>query len=326
MRTRWLIVPLLLIATAVMGFRNPDADRPYRIGLLITDDTYLAPVQGFKDGMKELGYVEGQHVRYDLGNAQLDRAALQRLAQQFVRDRVDLIFTATYLGAASAKLATAGGAIPVVFGPAADPVELGLVKSITGSGNNLTGVSTLSLELTAKRMELLARLVPSTRKVGILYNPEDRFSKEVAKLARQTAERLHLTVVEVQGKSADEIVASARALRPGEVDALFAISDVLINNQVAPLAQIAREKRVPYMVHMRGLAEKGALASYGIDTYGIGKQSARLADKILNGAKPSDIPIETPRRLELVVNLAVAREIGARIPEQLLREADAILR
>ena len=107
---------------------------------------------------------------------------------------------------------------------------------------------------------------------------------------------------------------------------MFAIPYILVNNQVDALAAIARERRLPYMVHIRTLAEKGALASYGINTYQIGRQAARLADKIFNGARPSEIPIETPRKLELVVNLRVAKEIGVRIPEKLLREADALLR
>lgn len=326
MRKRWLILPLLLLAGGLVGFRNPEVDRLRRVGILITDDTYLAPAQGFQEGMRELGYLEGQHIRYDLRNARLDRDALRSFADQFVRDRVDLIFTATYIGASIAKHATTSTPIPVIFGPAGDPVETGLVKSIVTSGNNLTGVSTLSLELTAKRMELLKRIVPSARQVGLLYNPEDPFSQEVVRLARQAAARLQLTTVDVHGRNADEIVAATRALRPGSVDALFAIPDVLVNNQAAPLAQVAREKRLPYIVHIRSLLEKGALASYGINTYGIGRQAARLADKIFNGAKPSEIPIETPRRLELVINLAVAHEIGMKVPEQLLREADALVR
>jgi len=326
MRTRLAILVLPFLLVTLSAFRNPEADRAYRVGILITDDTYLAPVQGFKEGLRELGYLEGQHVSYDLRNAKLDKDMLQRFAEQFVRERVDLIFTATYIGAQAAKQATANTPIPVVFGPAGDPVETGLVKSITTSGNNLTGVSTLSLELTAKRMELLTRLVPSARKVGLLYNPDDRFSQEVARQAHQAAERLHLAVTDIHGRNADEIVAATRAVGHGQADALFAIPDVLINNQAGPLGQVAREKRLPYVVHIRSLLEKGALASYGINTQGIGRQAARLADKIFNGTKPSDIPIETPRRLELVINLAVARDIGLHVSEQVLREADAIVR
>jgi putative ABC transport system substrate-binding protein len=317
---------MLVLSVALMGFRNPDIDRQYKVGILITDDTYLAPVQGFKDALKQLGYIEGQHIVYDVKNAKLDKAVLQTFAEQFVRDRVDLIFTATYIGATTAKKATAGTSIPVVFGPAGDPVETGLVKSIGNSGNNLTGVSTLSLELTAKRMELLKRIMPTVKKVGLLYNPEDRFSNEVAKLARQAAERLRLTTIDVHGRNADEIVASARALKASDADALFAIPDVLVNNQAGPLARVAREKKLPYIVHIRSSLEKGALASYGINTYGIGQQAARLADKIFNGTKPADIPVEVPRKLDIGINMAVAREIGVKVPEQILREADSILR
>jgi putative ABC transport system substrate-binding protein len=317
---------LSLIVLFGTGFRNPDSDRVYRIGVMITDDTYLAPVQGFQAAMRELGYVEGKHVTYEIQNAKLNRAALQGFATRFVQNRVDLIFTATYLGASAAKDATAGTPIPVVFGPAGDPVETGLVKSLLGSGNNLTGVSTLSLELTAKRLEMLTRLVPGVRRIALLYNPEDRFSQEVSRQAHQAANRLGLAVVHRHGRDAAEIRQAMRGLSRTGVDAVFAIPDILVNNQIEALSAIARERRLPYMVHIGTLVEKGALASYGLNTYQIGRQAARLADKIFNGARPWEIPIETPRKLELVVNLRVAKDIGARIPENLLKEADVILR
>ena len=325
---RRLLAGTLVLALAGMSlaFRNRDTDRVYQVGVMITDDTYLAPVEGFKEGMKELGYTEGQHIVYQVRNAKLDREALRRFAQEFVQQRVDLIFTATYIGAQAAKEATAAAGIPVVFGPAGDPVDTGLVQSITASGNNLTGVSTLSLELTAKRLEMLTRLVPKVRRVAILFNPEDRFSQDVVKVTYRAAERLGLTLVEVRGRDAAEIQTALEGLRREQVDAVFAISDVLVNNQVATLTAIARERKLPYIVHMRSLAERGALASYGINTYQIGRQAARLADKILNGARPAEIPIETPRKLDLVINLRVAKEIGIAVPNQLLREADVILR
>lgn len=325
---RRALVGILLMALAWLGlgFRNRDTDRVYQVGVMITDDTYLSPVEGFKEGMKELGYAEGQHIVYEVRNAKLDREALRRFAQEFVQQRVDLIFTATYIGASAAKEATTTVGIPVVFGPAGDPVDTGLVQSISASGNNLTGVSTLSLELTAKRLEMLTRLVPKVRRVAILFNPEDRFSQDVVKVTYRAAERLGLTLVERHGRDAKEIQASVESLRRDQVDAVFAIPDVLVNNQVAVLSAIARDRKLPYMVHIRSLAERGALASYGINTYQIGRQAARLADKILNGARPAEIPIETPRKLELVINLRVAKEIGLAVPNQLLREADVILR
>lgn len=328
MSQRHSVILLLCLAVLVAGtgFRNRATDHIYRVGILITDDTYLMPAQGFKDGLKELGYLEGEHIQFDLQNAKLDRPLLRHFAEKFVRDRVDLIFTATYIGAQAAKEATTANPIPVLFGPAGDPVELGLVKSIVASGNNLTGVSTLSLELTAKRLEMLAKIVPGIRRVALLYNPKDTFSQEVVANARKAADKLKLTLTDVVGMNPEEIRSALQRLKPGEAEAVFAIPDILVNNQVEPLARIAREKKLPYMVHIRSLAEKGALASYGINTYQIGRQAARLADKIFNGAKPTEIPIETPRKLELIINLGTAREIGLTVPQAVLVQADQILR
>jgi putative ABC transport system substrate-binding protein len=187
-------------------------------------------------------------------------------------------------------------------------------------------VSTLSLELTAKRLEMLTRLVPKTHRVAIVFNPEDRFSQDVVKQTYGAAERLGLRLVEVKGRDASEIQAALRRLHRSQADAVFAIPDVLVNNQVATLSAIARDQKLPYIVHIRSLAERGALASYGINTYEIGRQAARLADKVLNGTRPAEIPIETPRKLELVINLRVAKEIGLTPSNQVLREADVILR
>jgi putative ABC transport system substrate-binding protein len=320
------LVLLLILAGFCLGFRNRDSDRVYEIGVMITDDTYLAPVEGFKQAMKEAGYVEGQHINYHVRNAKLDREALRRFAQDFVKERVDLIFTATYVGASLAKEATAAAGTPVVFAPAGDPVETGLVASIGSSGNNLTGISTLSLELTAKRLEMLTRLMPKARRVAVVLNPDDKFSQEVLKLAYRSAERLGLILVEVHGRDATEMQRNVASLRRENVDAIFAIPDVLVNNQVTTLSATARTLKLPYIVHIGSLAEKGALASYGINTFQIGRQAARLADKILNGTRPAEIPIETPRKLELVINMVVAKEIGLTIPSHVLREADVILR
>lgn len=321
-----LLTVLLLTVALVPGFRNREVDRIYHVGVMITDDTYLAPVEGFKEGLKDLGYKEGEHITFEIRNAKLDREALRRFAQEFVQKRMDLIFTATYVGASMAKEATQTANVPVVFGPAGDPVETGLVKSITTSGNNLTGVSTLSLELTAKRLEMLTRMIPKARSVAIPFNPDDRFSQDVVKQAYRAAEKLRLSLVECRGRNAEEIRASVGALRREGVDAVFAIPDVLVNNQVEALSGIARDLKLPYFVHIRSLVERGALASYGINTFQIGKQAARLADKVFNGTRPADIPIETPRKLEMVINLRVAKEIGLGVPNQLLREADTILR
>lgn len=324
--TRTGLAALLAALILLSGARNPDLERVLRVGVMVTDETYLAPVQGFRDGLRDLGYNEGQHIAYEIRNASMDRARLKTFAEGFVRERVDLIFTATHIGALAAKEVTAGTRIPVIFAPAGDPVETGLVRSIASSGNNMTGVSTLSLELTGKRLEMLTRIVPGVKRVAILYNPEYAFSLMVARLAHEAGEKLGLTIRDVEGRTEAAMVAAVERLDRREVDALFALPDIMVNNLVKHLALLARAKRLPYMVHIRSLAGEGPLASYGIDTYAIGRQSARLADKIFNGARPSDIPIETPQKLELILNLKVAREIGVTVPEVVIRQADVLLR
>lgn len=325
-RRRTDLVILLAALVLLTGARNPDVEGVLRVGVMVTDETYLAPVQGFRDGLRDLGYGEGEHVTYAIRNARMDRARLKAFAEEFVRERVDLIFTATHIGALAAKEATGSMRIPVLFAPAGDPVETGLVQSIASSGNNMTGVSTLSLELTGKRLEMLTRIVPGVKRVAILYNPEYAFSVTVARLAQEAGERLGLTIRAVEGRSEAAMLAAVERLDRREVDALFALPDIMVNNLVKELALLARAKRLPYMVHIRSLAGQGPLASYGINTYAIGRQAARLADKIFNGARPSDIPIETPQKLELILNLKVAREIGVTIPEVVIRQADVLLR
>ncbi|MBI5167650.1 MAG: ABC transporter substrate-binding protein [candidate division NC10 bacterium] len=327
MERRLVVLTLAtLILGGALGCVRTEEKKVYRVGILITDDTYLDSASGFKDGMKERGYREGDNITYDLKNANLNNKDLKRFAEQFAKDKVDLIFTATYIGALAAKEATAETGIPVVFGPAGDPVEMGLVKSIQNSGNNLTGVSTLSLELTGKRLEMLTKIAPKTRRIAIIYSPNYTFSKLVAKLTFEAAGKLGISVVERLGNAEGEIRKAAASINPREVDAIFGIPDILVNNQIAYIAEVAKKNRLPLMVHIRTLVLQGPLASYGINLYSIGKQSARLADKALKGVKPSDIPMETPHKFDLIINLKTAKAIGLKIPEPILGQADEIIR
>lgn len=310
-----------------LGCERFEEKKVYKVGILITDDTYLDSANGFKEGMKERGYREGDTVTYELRNAKLNKEDLKRYAEELVKGKVDLIFTATHIGALAAKEATEGTNIPVIFGPAGDPVEMGLVKSIQSSGNNLTGVSTLSMELTGKRLEMLTRIVPKTRRIAIIYSPNYDFSKMVAKLTYEAAKKLNISVIEEKlGNTEEEIIKAAESIDPRRVDAIFAIPDILVNNQIEKIAEIAKKKKLPLMVHIRTLVLQGPVASYGINIYSIGKQAARLADKALKGTKPSDIPMETPHKLDLIINLKTAKTIGLKIPDQILGQADEVIK
>lgn len=317
---------LLFFFGIALGCERFEEKKVYRVGILITDDTYLDAANGFKDGMKERGYREGDNITYELKNAKLNREDLKRYAEELVKGKVELIFTATHIGALAAKEATEGTNISVIFGPAGDPVEMGLVKSIQSSGNNLTGVSTLSMELTGKRLEMLTKIAPKTRRIAIIYSPNYTFSKMVAKLTYEAAKKLNVSVEEKLGNTEEEIIKAAESIDPKRVDAIFAIPDILVNNQIEKIAEIAKKKKLPLMVHIRTLVLQGPVASYGINIYSIGKQAARLADKALKGTKPSDIPMETPHKLDLIINLKTAKAIGLKIPDQILGQADEVIK
>lgn len=317
------VTTLYVLAPSVS--KAGEGQRVWRIGILIPESgrPETQSVKGLRDGLKELGYKEGQNILVEMRDAKGDRGALKPMAEELVK-KVNLIFTT---GTRATQVAMAvTSKIPIVFRHPADPVALGLVKSMTRPGGNATGVAGFALQLMEKRLEILKQFVPGVRRVHILYDSNNRFSRENFALARKSAEKLGLEVVERDIKSAEELKKSLGSLQEGKGDSLFHVPDDLVESEADFIFETARQKRLPTMFEGEQWAIKGALAAYGPSYYQMGRQAAGLVEKILKGQKPENLPVETARKFDLVINYRTARAIGLSIPPEVLKKADRVIR
>jgi putative ABC transport system substrate-binding protein len=296
-----------------------------RIGLLSALSPSEAALwyQAFRLGLRDRGWVEGKNIsiEYRYAEGRIDR--LPDLAADLVRLKVDVIVVSFAPDSLAAQKATR--AIPIVMAAAADPVALGLVESLARPGGNITGLSQMSVELGGKRLELLKEMVPKLSSVAVLWNPQvvvSSFSwKELQLPARQLGLQLHS--LEVRSPSDfDQAFEAATRARAG---ALFIIPDpVTVTNQKR-IADLATKSRLPSILHISEFADAGGLVAYGPDRADMFRRAATFVDKILKGAKPSDLPVEQPTKFELVINLKTAKALGLTISYSLLLQADKVI-
>lgn len=308
------------------GAKAEGAPQIRRIGILIPESSRpeSQTIRGLRDGLKELGYKEGENVAVEMHNAKGDRGALTPMTDELVSEKVDVIFTTGTRATQAAMAATSD--IPIVFRHPGNPEQVGLVKSNTRPGDNVTGVGGFGLEVTGKRLEALRQIVPGVRRLYIFYDPNDKFSREALALTKKSAEKLGLEVVERGTKSAQELQTSLRNLQNEAGDALFQIPDNLVESEADFIFQTARRKKLPTMFNEELWAIKGALGAYGPSNYEMGRQAAGLIDKILKGQKPQTLPVEQARKYDLVINFRAATAIGLTIPSDLLKKADKVIR
>jgi putative ABC transport system substrate-binding protein len=287
-------------------------------------ETIAERLRAFRQGLKETGYVEGENVAIDYRWAeQIDR--LPELAADLVRRKVAVIATAAGFGTAmAAKGATT--TIPIVFAVSEDPVKFGLVKSLARPDGNLTGINLLSLELTAKRLELLREMLPAAVRVAVLVNPANAANAQVTLREVEAAGRaMGLQIQIFNAATSREIDAAFAAFARGRPDAVFVGQDAFFNGRRLQLANWAALHALPMTSGSRDICEVGGLMSYGtniVDTY---RQMAVYVGRILKGAKPADLPVEQSTKFELVINAQTARMFGLEIPPNLLARADEVI-
>jgi putative tryptophan/tyrosine transport system substrate-binding protein len=286
-------------------------------------DAYAHVLRAFRQGLKDTGYLEGANVtiEYRWAEGQYDR--LPALAADLLRRQVAVI-VANGPAAPAAKEATS--TIPIVFVAALDPVEVGLVASLNRRGGNLTGVSTLNVELLPKRLGLLHDLMPTAARVALLVNPVNAAHTEAPLSNAEAAARAFgLQVQIVSASTSREIDAAFTGLAHERVDALFVFPDLFFFNRRVQMVQLAARHAIPATYPVREFAEVGGLMSYGTSTADAWRRAGAYTGRILKGAKPADLPVVQAIKFELVINHQTARMLGLEVPPTLLAIADEVI-
>ena len=278
---------------------------------------------GFPDRMRELGYVEGRNLAIEWRFAEGRYERLPALAAELVKMNVDVILALGPPGALAAQKATAS--IPVVMVVSVDPVAAGLVKSLRQPGGNITGLSNLGGDLGAKHVEMLQAVVPRLASVAVLFNPANAGHVAMQKNIEAAARKSGIGVLRLPAQTAAEIDAAFVTIAKGRSAALIVTLDPFFIQQEAQIAGLATRHRLPSIFPNREYAQAGGLLSYGQNQREIYRRAAGYVDRILKGAKPRDLPVEEPTRLELVVNERTAKAIGVTLPRELLLRADHVI-
>jgi putative tryptophan/tyrosine transport system substrate-binding protein len=287
-----------------------------------SERTYI--VAAFRQGLTEVGYVEGHNVAIEYRWADGDYARLSEMAAELVRRQVSLIVTSgAAAGALAAKNATS--AIPIVFAVGQDPVKLGLVESLARPGGNATGVNFLTNELVAKRLGLLRELVPNAARVAVLVNPSDLIADRIVGDAQAAAQAAGLELVLLNASTSREIDAAFATLAQERANALFVGPGAFFNARRIQLVMLAAHHRIPSTYSVRAYAEAGGLMTYGTNQAEMFRQVGSYAGRVLKGAKPADLPVVQSTQFELVINLNTARALGLEVPSTLLARADAVI-
>ncbi len=317
----FLLAIILLVAVPLAQAQQP---KVYRVGVLLAGEAWYEIVDGLRVGLRELGLEEGKHFVLEIRDTKGDLKAAEEAARNLEQQKVNLIYATRTSVTIAAKRATAD--IPIVFSAGSDPVLLGLVESFAKPGGRLTGVYEPGTDLIAKRLEILKEIVPKLRRIVAFYDPGNRVASESAKLAREEARLRGVEFVERQFASAEELQAGIRAVRAGEVDAFFQLSDSMVNNQAQLIIDTARVKRLPTMFLDQSAVIKGGLASYNVSHHEVGRLSAKYVQRILSGVKPKDLPVQGVDKIALIINLKTAKQIGLTISPNVLARADKVIR
>ncbi len=297
-----------------------------RIGYLgVTSPSDRPPLlDTFRQGLRELGWIEGQNIviDYRFAEGRLDR--LPDLAAELVRLKVDVIVSLGTQGVTAAKNATK--TIPIVMIGVRDPVGIGLITSLARPGGNITGVSgSAGLAIVTKQLELLKETVPKIRHVAILSNPANAYHQLAIKVLNVAARSLGMQLQLLEARGPNEFHGSFAAMAKERVGALLVLSGVIFNDHRAQVVDLAAMNRLPTAYGIRESVEAGGLMSYGPSFLDFYRRSTAYVGKILKGDKPADLPVEQPTKFELVINLRTAQTLGIEIPATLLSRADEVI-
>ena len=308
---------------------QPSAKIP-RIGLMVTGSLQSpeARVQldAFRQGLRQLGYTEGRNIAIEYRGADGRIERFPNLAAELVRLEVDLIFAANTRAALAARQATS--TIPIVSAVMGDPVEDGLVASLAQPGGNITGLTFLAPELTAKRMQLLKDALPNVSRVAALWHPGaygERTMDDMLKATESAARTLGVQLHLIEVRAAEELGRAFSTMMKERAEALFLFPSPMLFLARRRIVELAATHRLPSVTQAREFVELGGLIAYGANINDLFRRSTVYVDKILKGAKPADLPVEQPTRFELVINLKTAKTLGIDLPLGLMIRADEMI-
>ena len=293
------------------------------IGLLDAGGDRLDWWTAFRQQLRELGYIEGRNVALEARYASGKYELLPALAQELVRLKASVIVTGGTVAAQAAKRATS--TIPIVMATGIDPVSVGLATSLARPGGNVTGVISISSELTGKRFELLGQVLPKMSRLAVLWHRDNPASGVAVRDLESAARSSKVTLQNLGIKSADEFAGAFSAMRQERAQAVFVVASPLFSTERRRIAELALKHQLPSVVGTSQLVEAGGLMGYAPNYQKLFRKAAVYVDKILKGAKPAELPIEQPTELELVVNMKTARALGITIPNSILLRADRVI-
>jgi putative tryptophan/tyrosine transport system substrate-binding protein len=326
MDRRAFVAGSLALLAAPLAVEAQQPGKVWRIGFLGgTSRTANADLtNAFSQGLRELGYVEGQNVVIEYRYAEGKYERFPAFVNDLVRLKVDVIVAVPTAAALAAKNAT--GTIPIVTVAVFDPVESGLVASLARPGKNVTGLTLIAgPEIVGKYLELLKESLPKASRVGVLWNPANTAHPSLVREAESSARALGLQLQLAGVRGSDEIDNALAAMARERVGALMVLPDSMFVAQRTRLAELATKHRLPAMYGLRLHAEAGGLMAYSANMQGLFRRAAGYVAKILKGAKPADLPVEQPTKFELVINLKTAKALGLTVPPSVLARADEII-
>jgi putative tryptophan/tyrosine transport system substrate-binding protein len=325
-RTIGLLVILALNLLMAPLAAQAQHARVYRIGFISSASSaaMAARDEAFRQGLHALGYVVGQNLTIEYRWADGKPERLPEFAAELVDLKLDVLVT--HGGVATRAAQHTSSTIPIVIAAADDPLAAGLVASLARPGGNITGLSLMTPDLTAKRLELLKELLPGLTRVAVLWNAGNPISEPELRNADAAAGALGLQLHSLAVREPHEFVTAFSSMQSARAGALFVLPDAMFFGQRQEIVDLAASHGLPVVAHLREFADAGGLMTYGPNVIEVHRRAAMYVDKILKGTKPAELPVEQPTRFELVINLKTAEALGLTIPPTLLFQADEVIR
>jgi ABC-type uncharacterized transport system substrate-binding protein len=320
-----ILVVVVLVAVAVIAEAQQPGKVP-RIGFLVANFPSTNPgrVEAFRQGLRDLGYVEGKSLVIEWRYAEGKPDRLPPLAAELVRLKVDVIVTAGPAATRPAKEATV--TIPIVMGFDNDPVGNGFVASLARPGGNITGVSTLAPEISGKQLELLKEIVLRLSRVAVLGNSNEPGNAQALREVEVAAGAFGVQLQHLDVRDPKDIETAFRAVNKGRADAILMLNSPVLNPHRTQVVNLAVKSRLPVIYGQSEFVEAGGLMTYGVSFTDLFRRAAAYVDKILKGTKPADLPVEQPKKFEFIINLKAAKQIGLTIPPNVLARADKVIK